>query len=590
LAADAPAGHCPACLFGLAMEVAADGDADAPRPKTTPQAITGVPSRFFGDFELLDEIARGGMGVVYRARQLSLNRLVAVKMILDGPLVARGFIDRFQIEAEATAKLNHPHIVPIYEIGQHEGRHFFSMKLFEGGSLGDRMEDFGLSPRSPAICRDAPGDLQAQAQNRQRDIARLIATVADAVHHAHERGILHRDLKPANILLDAKDQPNVTDFGLAKLVQDDSLVTQTGAFLGTPAYMAPEQVSGETSPLTTAADVYGLGAVLYHLLTGRPPFQATSVVETMRQVVEQPPIPPDRLNPWVNRDLATICLKCLAKAADQRYGSARELAEDLNRWQNGDTILARPATRADHFAHWCRRKPSLAGLSVAVLCLLLAVVGVSITAAFRIDRARQRAVLAERRGREKLWETYLAQARAQRWSGRPGRRFDSLTAITNAAAIRSSVELRNEAIACLSLIDLRPVPGPPLHHDLEAPFTLDWARNRYVTIDSKGTVAFRRLDTGTELSGLPKVAPAAEFPLGFSPDGRWLALTHRDHVTRFWDLERRRVSLAFTNVLEAVAFSPDNQRLTINTQDGETSVYELARPHPAKFFRFPANP
>ncbi|MBU6401663.1 MAG: hypothetical protein KGS61_15205, partial [Verrucomicrobia bacterium] len=270
-----------------------------------------------------------------------------------------------------------------------------------------------------------------------------------------------------------------------------------------------------------------------------------------------------------------ICLKCLAKEPGQRYHSARRLAEDLNRWQNGDTILARPATRVEHFAHWCRRKPALAGLGAAVLILLLAVASVSITAAVRIDRARQRAVLAEGRLQEKLWETYLAQARAQRWSGRPGRRFESLTAIANAAAIRTSVELRNETIACLSLTDLQPLPASALNSRSGAGIELDWARNRFARVDAAGQATLRQLDTGVQLSVVPTQGAKTEAPWGFSPDGRWLALMQRDHRTRLCNLANDQHSLLLPDSLETLTFAPDSRRLAGSTANGQTWVYQL---------------
>jgi serine/threonine-protein kinase len=232
------------------------------------------------------------MGVVYRARQISLNRPVALKMIRAGAFASVEDIQRFHAEAEAAAALDHPHIVPIYEVGEHEDQHFFSMKLIEGGSFAGRI---------------------ASLKSRPRDAAALMATVARAVHHAHQRGILHRDLKPSNILIDPEGQPHVTDFGLAKRVDSDSGLTLSGAVVGTPSYMSPEQAAGRTRSITTASDVYGLGAVLYHLMTGAAPFHADSVMGTLRQVIERDPARPRTLDPTVNRDLETIALKCLDK-------------------------------------------------------------------------------------------------------------------------------------------------------------------------------------------------------------------------------------------------------------------------------------
>jgi serine/threonine-protein kinase len=311
--------------------------------------------RRFGDYELLEEIGRGGMGVVYRARQIKLNRTVALKMIRAGELASAAEVQRFQAEAEAAAHLDHPHIVPIYEVGEWRAGEvsppvqYFSMKLIEGGSLA----------QWPGVKGQESGVRRAE----QKQAARLLATVARAVHHAHQRGILHRDLKPSNILLERRagdvnpPVPYVSDFGLAKRV-DGAAVSR------------PEQAAGSKG-LTCSADVFSLGAMLYELLAGRPPFQGATTLDTLIQVCESEPACPRTLNPQVDRDLETICMKCLEKAPQRRYGSAEALAEDLERWLAGEPIQARPTGQAERLWRWGRRNSLVAGLSAAVLLVTL---------------------------------------------------------------------------------------------------------------------------------------------------------------------------------------------------------------------------
>jgi tetratricopeptide (TPR) repeat protein/tRNA A-37 threonylcarbamoyl transferase component Bud32 len=323
--------------------------------------------RLFGDYELLQELARGGMGVVYKARQRKLNRVVALKMILAGQLASPADVQRFYTEAEAAAQLDHPGIVRIYEVGELDGQHFFSMSYVAGGSLATAVKDGPLPPSEAAA---------------------LVRKVAEAVAYAHSRGIIHRDLKPANILLDERGQPQVTDFGLAKRLAADSQLTGTGQVMGTPSYMPPEQAQGTIQDIGPASDVYALGAILYCLLTGRPPFQAASVMETLRQVLEQEPAAPRLLNPAVDRDLETICLKCLEKQAGKRYASAQALADDFRRHGAGEAILARPVGSPERLWRWCRRNPRTAAAVAAALGLLLLVAIGSTWAALTIRQER----------------------------------------------------------------------------------------------------------------------------------------------------------------------------------------------------------
>ena len=262
----------------------------------------GTRIRYFGDYEIRGVLGSGAMGIVYRARQISLNRIVALKMIRAGVLARPEELRRFQNEAEAVARLDHPHIVPIHEVGAHEGQRYFTMKLVGGPCLSRTLAAYTANARTAA---------------------KVMVTIAEAIHHAHQRGVLHRDIKPSNILLDEQGQPHVTDFGLAKEVEDDGSLTESGAVLGTPAYMAPEQAAGSKRLMTTLSDVYGLGAVLYALLTSKPPFGGNSVLETLDQVREQQPVPPSKVNRKVPRDLEIVCLKCLQKDPQRRYPSAR---------------------------------------------------------------------------------------------------------------------------------------------------------------------------------------------------------------------------------------------------------------------------
>ncbi len=350
--------QCPKCLLdlGLSCQTAADDDSKLLDPGADGDRKFGLV-----DYEILERIGRGGMGVVYRARQRSLNRLVAVKMIRVGDLASPAALARFRREAEAAAKLDHANIVPIYEVGEHEANPFLVMRLVEGVSLADRAHDFALL----GLFDSNQGARVAKTSPPQVKIARLMATVARAVHYAHERGVLHRDLKPSNILLDQDGNPHLTDFGIAKFVDQETALTQTAELLGTPSYMPPEQAAGR--PISGSADIYSLGAILYELLTGRPPFEGPRPIEILRQVMEQEPPHPNSVNALVNSDLATICLKCLDKEPARRYRSALEFAEDLERWQRREPILARPAGPILRFRRWVVRNPALATLIAGLI-------------------------------------------------------------------------------------------------------------------------------------------------------------------------------------------------------------------------------
>jgi serine/threonine protein kinase/Tfp pilus assembly protein PilF len=358
---DATRGVCPACLLETGLPLLTDesvtGVFDPGRDDgvRAPDRKTATPSakmlEDFGDYELLEEIGRGGQGVVYRAHQKSLNRTVALKVIGLGYWATEAHLKRFRREAEAAASLDHSGIVPIYEVGEREGSCYFSMKFVDGGQLDEVIK------REPMSFRQA---------------AELIAKVARTVHYAHEHGILHRDIKPGNILVDAKGEPLLTDFGLARLVEAESTVTHTMDVLGTPSYMAPEQAVGNNAAVSSATDIYGLGAVLYQLLTGHAPFAGGTTYETIKLLLDTEPRPPRLLNPKIDRDLSTICLKCLEKDPKRRYSSGLALAEDLEHWLKREPILARHTGILARGRKWVRRNPTSALLAASLIALAAA--------------------------------------------------------------------------------------------------------------------------------------------------------------------------------------------------------------------------
>src|SRR5437667_1575668 len=342
---DSPQHSCGACLLETAL-----GPVEPEREINIDLASSPMLMDF-GDYELLEQIGRGGQGVVFRARQKSLNRIVALKVIGLGQWATEAHLKRFRLEAEAAAKLEHPGIVPIHEVGERDGSCYFSMKFVEGGQLDE------------VVTREAMPIRRA---------VEFIAKVARIVHYAHEHGILHRDIKPGNILLDGKGEPHLTDFGLARLVETESTVTRTMEVLGTPSYMAPEQAVGNNARISSATDVYGVGAVLYQLLTGQPPFAGGTTYETIKLLLDTEPRQPRLLNPKLDRDLSTISLKCLEKDPKRRYSSALALAEDLERWLKHEPILARRIGILTRAKKWVRRNPTSALLAASLIALAAA--------------------------------------------------------------------------------------------------------------------------------------------------------------------------------------------------------------------------
>ena len=366
---DSGASSCTRCLLEACFEE--EAEFGAPESTGALAATLAVPGEVFGDYELLEEIARGGMGVVFKARQRSLDRIVAVKMLLPGRLTSRESVRRFRVEAEAASRLRHPGIVSIHDVGECEGQHFYSMDFIEGRDLARRVDGQLVSFELAACWTRA---------------------LAGAIHHAHQRGILHRDLKPANVLIDGQDEPHVTDFGLAKLIDDARDLTATGHVLGTPSFMPPEQADPDRGQVTVASDIYGLGAILFFLLTGQAPFQGTSLEHTLRLLLTEPPTPPSRYRLGVPRDLETICLKCLSKEPQRRYHSAAELADDLGAWARREPIRARPVPAIERLWFWARRNPGLASLSVA---LATAVVLGALLQQVRLNETRRQTKINE---------------------------------------------------------------------------------------------------------------------------------------------------------------------------------------------------
>ncbi len=512
------------------------------------------PGTTFGEYEILEEIARGGMGVVYRARQRSLKRIVALKMLLGGRFASPDALKRFQREVEAAAALEHPHIVPIYEFGEAEGVQYYTMKFLEGGSLAQKREDLGSDPRSAAV---------------------ILETIARAVHHAHQRGVLHRDLKPANILIDGDGEPQVSDFGLALFLSRESSLTGSGDALGTPSYMAPEQAAGRRKEISTATDVYSLGAILYKLLTGEPPIQADTSLETLRRVIETEPRSPRSVDPRVPLDLETICLKCLEKHPGRRYGSAEALADDLARYLRGEPILARSTSAIGRAWRWARRNPAAVAIGAI---LVVAALSTSTLALFW--REERNAAVAN------LWEATVARARAGRTSGESGRRFDSLEAIAQASKIRKTLELRNEAIACMALADIqvdRTWEGWP---EGTESIDFDSLLARYARGDAQGNIAIHETASGDEIARLPcpgglgSGAPARR--LKFDSSDRYLAARYHPYDApgslSVWDWARKVEVLRAKEPVNRRAFDfmPDGRSVLLLTPAGVLFQYDLS--------------
>jgi tRNA A-37 threonylcarbamoyl transferase component Bud32 len=553
----------------------------------------GTHVHYFGDYELLLELGRGGMGVVYKARQVGLNRLVALKMIKAGVLAGAAELRRFQNEAEAVALLDHPGIVPVYEVGEHDGQRYFSMKLVDGGNLAERLASFRAKPRAAAA---------------------LMIEAAEAVHHAHMRGILHRDLKPANILVDRQGHPHITDFGLAKLMESDVELTASGAIMGTPAYMSPEQAAGRRGAMTLATDVYGLGAILYALLTGKAPFGGDSVIETLDAVRTRPPEPPTRRNAEVARDLELICLKCLEKDPADRYPTAQALADDLRRFAAGEPVSVRAAGAVERVAKWARRKPTLAAAyTLGLLSLLLGGLG---GAAVWQWRAAERARDAAARARDSEAKTRAAAERAR--DGEKTARVAAERARDGEAKAREVAEQLGDKVARLEygrtmevahqewreanvgttlallegtradlrgwewryvqrlchsdLLTLREHAGPVVSASPSA----DGAR--VVTASGDSTAKVWDARTGAEVLTLKGHADQVT-SASFSADGARAVTGSYDNTAKVWDARTGAEALTLrghTGQVTSASFSPDGARVVTASSDSTAKVWDTA--------------
>ena len=555
---DAPDGSCPTCALrdALALGVNTGEWSD-------PSSIVTFPSlpreiRRFGDYELLEEIARGGMGIVYKARQVRLNRVVAVKTILGGQMAGAADMQRFRAEAEAVAQLQHPNIVSIHEVGEHEGQPYFSMDYIEGKSL-------------TALIREGPIPAQRAA--------RYVRTMAEAIHYAHLRGILHRDLKPSNVLIDTADEPRITDFGLAKRIGRDLELTLTGQVLGSPNFLAPEQAAGERGKIGTQSDIYSLGAILYYLLTGRPPLMAETLEQTLYAVLHSDPVAPRVFNPVIAPDLETISLKCLEKEPNRRYGTAQEVADELGRSLRDEPILTRPVSQPEKALRWARRNRVVASLIAAkVLVFITGLTGVI----WEWQRARRNAhaELLERRRADAA----LTQMEFQRAE-------DFFEADNSAAALAYLANLlrqdpSNRVVAerLVSALTYKSFALPlarPLQHSgfvWFVEFSSDG--QRLLTTASEGDDRFARIwDART---GLPLTESLRlENPVGafarFSPDGQRIVTASSEYTAEIRDSRTGRLvvpPLQHHDVVIGAQFSPDSKRVVTASSDRTGRVWD----------------
>ncbi len=570
------------------------------------ESAASAGGRVFGDYALLEEIARGGMGIVYRAVQTRLNRSVAVKLIRSGELASGDELQRFHAEARAAASLQHPNIVAIHEVGEHDGQHFFSMDLVEGVNLSEFIR------KKPMAVHQA---------------VEILGSIAGAIQYAHEQGTLHRDIKPSNILIDDAGRPHVTDFGLAKQATSDSDLTRTGEILGTPSYMPPEQAMGDLEKISEASDVYSLGAVLYELLTGRPPFRASTAVDTLLLVRDAEVVSPRLLNVSVSRDLETICLKCLEKEPSRRYVSAGDLAEDLRRFSNAETILARPVGDLERTARWCRRNPRVTQLYVLILaamCLVvfqwvraesnasLAVIEagkatkqeeIAVREARRADElrieeqnTRKRAQLAEQRATAAAREmSRLAESEQQARAEKEKLLYSAQMNIAMQAVERGNMRRASDLIANYGpgtlLADLRgfewyylwrllnEAGSTSMQHGNHV-FSVAVTPNskKLVTGSGSATIQVWNIATGRLLKTMTGHDQSV-IAVDISPDGKLICSGSYDKTARLWDLETGELLHTWKDNRHDVVdvkFAPDGETIATGSRDDTVRLYNVS--------------
>lgn len=518
-----------------------------------PDPLGSVP--YFGDYELLQKIAQGGMGVVYKARQVTLNRLVAVKLILAGHLATDSEIKRFYLEAEAIANLDHPNIVPIYEVGNHNGQHYFSMKLVEGENLAQRLA-------------------QCKSPIPHRQSASWMVQISRAVHYAHQRGILHRDLKPGNVLLDSQDIPHVADFGLAKHIVGPQATSELHTIAGTPNYMAPEQATG-IGPLTTSADIYSLGVILYQLLTNRSPFSAATPQEVIQKTRQQTPSPPRQIDPSIDRDLECICLRCLEKEPANRYGSAEALAHELERWLNHEPILARPINPLERIAKWSRRRPDLAIMSLALTAAaVLGLAGV-LWQWQSAETARRLAETEAFNARENLYQADMNLAQQAFDASNLGRAQSLLARHQPAPGQKDlrNFEWRFWWDRC------RSDELSTLAHHSNIVSAVAFSSDSQIMATASHDRSIQLWDPATWKSTGTLPHPDAIRSIDFSPDGRYLAAGCLSGSVFLWDLAARKVLREFPcpqySHGGAARFSPDATTLAVGDMYGLLTLWNV---------------